>query len=202
MGRSRCHPAGRRTTLDYRLIINQGRVADRTEGALAGARKAGLALAEHFSVEPTVVGQPSPAVQDDWRQALDQVEDTLRGLAGAVSSALDEGQVPLLVANTCAASIATLPVAAERYPEAVVLWIDAHGDFNTPASTESGYLGGMALAGACGLWDSGHGGIVYPRNAILVGARASTPRRWHCFSTPASPSCHRNRPLPRRCWSL
>ena len=161
----------RRTTLDYRLIINQGRVADRTEGALVGARKAGRALAEHLSVEATVVGQPSPAIQDDWRPALDQAGDTLRGLAGAVGSALDAGEIPLLVTNTCAASLATLPVAAERYPDAVVLWIDAHGDFNTPETTESGYLGGMALAGACGVWDSGHGGTVDPRNVILAGAR-------------------------------
>jgi arginase family enzyme len=27
-----------------------------------------------------------------------------------------------------------------------VVWLDAHGDFNTPAITISGYLGGMALA--------------------------------------------------------
>ncbi|MGW6174393.1 arginase family protein [Arthrobacter sp. NPDC055138] len=157
--------------MDYRLIINQGRVADRTEGALVGARKAGRALAEHLSVEATVVGQPSPAIQDDWRPALEQAADTLRGLAETVGSSLDAGDIPLLVTNTCAASLATMPVAAERHPGAVFLWIDAHGDFNTPDTTESGYLGGMALAGACGLWDSGHGGTVNPRNVILVGAR-------------------------------
>jgi Arginase family len=33
-----------------------------------------------------------------------------------------------------------------RYPELTVVWRDAHGDFNTPAITISGYLGGMALA--------------------------------------------------------
>jgi arginase len=31
-----------------------------------------------------------------------------------------------------------------------VLWIDAHGDFNTPETTQSGFLGGMPLALACG----------------------------------------------------
>jgi len=31
-----------------------------------------------------------------------------------------------------------------------VLWIDAHGDFNTPETTSSGFIGGMALAFACG----------------------------------------------------
>lgn len=31
-----------------------------------------------------------------------------------------------------------------------MLWVDAHGDFNTPETTSSGFLGGMPLAFACG----------------------------------------------------
>jgi len=31
-----------------------------------------------------------------------------------------------------------------------ILWIDAHGDFNTPETTVSGFIGGMCLAFACG----------------------------------------------------
>lgn len=31
-----------------------------------------------------------------------------------------------------------------------MLWVDAHGDFNTPETTTSGFLGGMPLAFACG----------------------------------------------------
>lgn len=161
--------------MNFRLLINQGRVADRTEGALVGARKAGLALADCLAVEPTVLGAPSPAAQDDWAQALEQAAGTLHGLADAVMTTLDDRQVPVLVTNTCAASIATLPVAAARYPDAVFLWIDAHGDFNTPDTTDSGYLGGMALAAACGLWDSGHGGTVNPQQVVLVGARDIDP---------------------------
>ena len=36
-----------------------------------------------------------------------------------------------------------------------MLWLDAHGDFNTPTTTTSGFLGGMCLAGVCGEWDPG-----------------------------------------------
>lgn len=76
----------------------------------------------------------------------------------------------MMVANTCSASLASLPVVARERPDAVVLWIDAHGDFNTPATTDSGYLGGMVLAAACGLWDSGHGAGLRPEQVILIGA--------------------------------
>nr|WP_276509253.1 arginase family protein [Pseudoclavibacter chungangensis] len=100
---------------------------------------------------------------------------TLDGLRDAVAAVLDDGRTPLLATNTCAASLGTLPTVAERYPDAVVLWIDAHGDFNTPATTGSGYLGGMVVAAACGLWDSGHGAGLDPSNVVLVGARDIDP---------------------------
>lgn len=80
-----------------------------------------------------------------------------------------------MVANTCAASLASLPVAAKKHPEAALLWIDAHGDFNTPFTTESGYLGGMVLAAACGMWESGHGSGIDPRNVIIIGGRDIDP---------------------------
>lgn len=162
-------------TDDYALIISQGRVADRTDGALRGARAAGEALGTYLGIEPTVVGAPSPAADDDWSAALPAARATLEGLRDAVAGALDDGTTPLLITNTCAASLGTLPTAAARFPEAVVLWIDAHGDFHTPQTTESGYLGGMVLAAACGLWDSGHGAGLNPARVIVVGGRDIDP---------------------------
>jgi arginase family enzyme len=53
-----------------------------------------------------------------------------------------------------------------------VLWLDAHGDFNTPDTTTSGYLGGMCLAGACGRWDPGLGQKPMPVDRlVLCGVR-------------------------------
>lgn len=162
-------------TQDFGIIVSQGRVADRTDGALRGAHEAASALAAYLERQPIVVGTPSPAVVDDWTAALPAAQETLEGLRDAVTTVLDAGQTPLLLTNTCAASLGTLPTAARRHPRAVVLWIDAHGDFNTPQTSESGYLGGMVLAAACGLWDSGHGAGVNPEQVIVVGARDIDP---------------------------
>ncbi|OAN40950.1 arginase family protein [Microbacterium sp. H83] len=158
-------------TSPYSLIVSQGRVADRTDGALVGAQRVGAALSTLLGLDQTVIGTPSPAVTDDWSAALPQAEETLHGLRDALRAALDAGATPILATNTCAASLGTLPTVAERHPDAVVLWIDAHGDFNTPDSTDSGYLGGMVLAAACGLWDSGHGAGLDPAQVIVVGGR-------------------------------
>ena len=170
-------PAGfaERMTRPFALILNQGRVADRTDGALVGARRVADALSGLLGQEPVVVGSPEPSRVDDWSVALPEAAETLAGLRRAVQEAIGGDTTPLLVTNTCAASLGTLPSVAEHHPDAVVLWIDAHGDFNTPDTTGSGYLGGMVLAAACGLWDSGHGAGIDPRQVIVVGGRDIDP---------------------------
>lgn len=45
----------------YALIVSQGRVADRTDGALVGARRVGDAVSALLEIEPHVVGTPTPA---------------------------------------------------------------------------------------------------------------------------------------------
>ena len=158
-----------------RIITSQGRVADRTPGAIPGALAVAKALAARYDLSVKTVGTPAPAVSDDWREALPQAHETLKGLAAAVSEELTAGRRPLLATNTCSASLATIPQAASQIDGLTVLWVDAHGDFNTPETTDSGYMGGMALAGICGLWDSGHGGNVAPEKLVIFGARDIDP---------------------------
>src|SRR5262249_3257527 len=120
-------------------------------------------------------GTPSLAKHDDWSISLSEARETLAKLQAEVTSIFDRDNTPLMAMNTCSASLATLPVVARFYPEATILWIDAHGDFNTPETTESGYLGGMVLAAVCGLWESGFGQGVDPGRIVIAGARDVDP---------------------------
>lgn len=162
-------------TKPIEIVISQGRVGDRTTGALPGALRAGRALSRMLDIEARVVGTPAPAQEDDWSECLPAAAETLHALRDAVRDAFDRDATPVLATNTCGASIGTLPTVAQRFPEAVVLWIDAHGDFNTPATTASGYLGGMVVSAACGLWDSGHGAGLNPAQVVIVGGRDIDP---------------------------
>ena len=82
----------------------------------------------------------------------------------------------MLLAAECSIALTTLPAVLAGRPDARVLWLDAHADFNTPDSTPSGYLGGMALAGACGLWDAGLGREpIPPERVVLAGVRDLDP---------------------------
>jgi arginase family enzyme len=88
---------------------------------------------------------------------------------GQVDDALAAGNFPLLIAGDCAIALTTLDAVARHRPDARILWLDTHGDFNTPETTKSGFLGGMALAGAVGLWDAGVAPPFPAERVVLAG---------------------------------
>jgi arginase len=64
----------------------------------------------------------------------------------AVAAAVARAGRPLLLSGDCPAALGAVAGLQRRHRDLAVVWLDAHGDFNTPAITVSGYLGGMALA--------------------------------------------------------
>jgi arginase len=84
------------------------------------------------------------------------------------------GDLPIVLSGNCHACLGTLTAAG---PEAAIIWLDAHGDLNTPDTTETGYFDGMALATALG-WTWTRMTRTIPgfavadeRRVLLVGAR-------------------------------
>nr|7EUQ_A Chain A, N(omega)-hydroxy-L-arginine amidinohydrolase [Streptomyces lavendulae]7EUQ_B Chain B, N(omega)-hydroxy-L-arginine amidinohydrolase [Streptomyces lavendulae] len=153
------------------LIVSQGRVADRAAWMIEGAARTARALEERYGLKGHYVGEPAPHADDDWSVALPQARETLVAVREAATESIKGDNLTVLVNNTHSVSLATLPVVAREHPDAVVLYIDGHGDFNTPETTDTGNLHGMVLSGACGLWDSGHGAGLRPEQAVLVGSR-------------------------------
>jgi arginase len=152
-----------------RITCLRARTSDRTDGAGAGAE----ALARGLGGR--VVGEASAGAPRDWSEDLPAARPVLKAAAAEVSAALDQGELPLLTASDCTICIATLPTAARRVPALRVLWLDAHGDFNTPDSTPSGFLGGMCLAAACGRWDAGWPDTIDPAAVSFLGVRDLDP---------------------------
>jgi arginase len=152
-----------------RVTCLRGRTSDRTDGAGAGAQ----ALAEHLGGR--VVGSAEPGRPRDWSEDLPDAQPVLEAAAAELTAALDQGELPLLTASDCTICIATLPTVARRVPGVRVLWIDAHGDFNTPETTPSGFLGGMCLAAACGRWDAGWPDTLDPASVHFLGVRDLDP---------------------------
>jgi arginase len=145
------------------VVALVGRTSDRADGRAAGAQ----ALARALSPDARVVGEPGEPRAGRYDDDLRDGRATFEAAAAAVG----ELSRPLLTATDCSICVATVPAVARRWPDAWLLWLDAHGDFNTPDTTPSGFLGGMCLAGAVGLWDTGYGAGPGPERVVLVGGR-------------------------------
>ena len=71
-----------------------------------------------------------------------------RALAMKVDTAKQNGQFPLVLSGNCGATVGV--IAGARTKRLGVIWFDAHGEFNTPETTTTGFLDGMGLAIATG----------------------------------------------------
>lgn len=69
-----------------------------------------------------------------------------RALAQTIKAHSDK--TPLIFAGECVFALGALKGLEAHDP--AVIWYDAHGDFNTPETTPSGFLGGMPLAALVG----------------------------------------------------
>jgi arginase len=154
-----------------RVTVLRGRTSDRSVDGVRGAQALGEELAARLGVAAELVGEPGAPRQTGWEEDLRDGRAAIAAAGAALEQALDEGALPLLLASDCSVAIGTLSTLARREPDARVVWLDAHGDFNTPATTASGYLGGMCLAAACGRWDAGFGPPLDPRRVVLSDGR-------------------------------
>jgi arginase len=99
----------------------------------------------------------------------------------AASRAAAAAGTPVVVMSECTLVPPVLAAVRERHPGVALIWIDAHGDLNTPATTPSGFLGGMPFAQLLG-WclDDWRrlAGLEPPlpeERAVLVGGRDLDP---------------------------
>jgi arginase len=151
------------------------RTSDRDGRAAEGAAALARELAARTGSEPRMIGSPEEPRDGTWEEDLRDSRGCLLEAGGQLDDALAEGRYPVITAGDCSVSVGTLPVLARRRPDAYVLWLDAHADFNSTETTGSGYLGGMCLAGACGVWDTGFGGDLDPARVVMCGVRDVDP---------------------------
>ena len=157
--------------MSARVTVLRGRTSDRSADGVRGAQALGEELAARLGVAPVLVGEPGAPREARWEADLRDGRDAIAAAGLALGAALDAGDMPVLLASDCTICMSSLPALARREPAARVVWLDAHGDFNTPGTTASGYLGGMCLAAACGRWDGGFGPGIDPARVVLSDAR-------------------------------
>jgi arginase len=113
-----------------------------------------------------------------WQAEVQTSFELMRAVADGVRKARADGRFPIVLSGNCLSAVG---VIAGLGAHTGVLWIDAHGDFNTPQTTMSGFLDGMTLATATGrcwseLAQSIEGFEPVPDNAVVMfGTRDLDP---------------------------
>ncbi len=145
-----------------------------TEQRYAGAGSApaalGGAMAERLAPAKRVKIPFNP--RDRW---LTAARESCRTLADAVTASLTAGALPVVLGGECTLVAGTITGALAVERDLALIYFDAHGDFNTLATTPSHYVGGMCLAHVCGrhvaplLWPGVRS--ISDDHVALVGAR-------------------------------
>jgi arginase len=141
---------------------------------LAGA---GIDVEDRGNVQAALA--ETQASGSDRARFLDEILAVCRRIAAEVDGARGEGLTPLVLGGDHSIAIGTLSGLAATGPGGV-LWLDAHGDLNTPETTPTGNVHGMPLAAALGLCGFGaNDGLnlpaVEPERVALVGVRSLDP---------------------------
>jgi arginase len=102
-----------------------------------------------------------------WPEAATIAEETLEEQIEATGRLLPAR--PLVLGGCCCSHVGAIRELARRHGRVAVVWLDAHGDLNTPETSPSGNEWGMPLRMLV------DGGDVAPRDVTLLGARNLDP---------------------------
>ena len=114
---------------------------------------------------------------------LPQIKDACEKLASSVEHVVRDGNFPIVLGGDHSIALGTLAGLTAAYkdkdkkPKVGVLYVDAHGDFNTCDTSPSGNIHGMCMAASCGYGISDLTNLYYdgvkidPKNVCYVGLR-------------------------------
>ena len=103
----------------------------------------------------------------------------LRAVSDKVKQCVSDNRLPIVLAGGCLNTLGSLSGIGPE-PTALI-WFDAHGDFNTPETTPSGFIDGMAIAAIAGrCWHKLTASVpgfrpVREKYVVLIGARDLDP---------------------------
>jgi arginase len=160
--------------------VDMGPSAIRYAGLDARIRELGSDCVDRGNVETAVAEAVSTG--DERARFLPEIRQACERIASLVERAVADAHLPLVLGGDHSIALGTiggLRRAAGR--PGGVLWLDAHGDLNTPATSPSGNVHGMALAAVLGVagpeFEGEHWTLpgVEPGRVALLGVRSLDP---------------------------
>ena len=155
--------------------VDMGPSALRYAGLEERLTSLGFVVRDHGNVETYV--PEATALVDERARFLPEIKRTCERIAAKVVEAAGSGTTPLVLGGDHSVALGTLGGLAAAHGAGGVLWIDAHSDINTPETSPSGNVHGMALGAALGLGGDAFASeswplpAVDPKRVALVGVR-------------------------------
>ena len=156
--------------------MDMGPSAIRYAGLAARIEQLGRTYIDLGNVQ-TAVAEATP-VGDERTRFLREILLTCGRVADLVAGAKELGRLPLVLGGDHSVALGTLGGLGRVSGPGGVLWIDAHGDLNRPATSPTGNVHGMVLAAAMGLGGPNFENAgwpvpsVDPQRVALVGVRS------------------------------
>jgi arginase len=159
--------------------VDMGPSAIRYAGLSERLERAGIAVEDRGNVESALA--ETRASGSDRARFLAEILSACTRIAGEVERVREETLLPLVLGGDHSIAIGTLSGLAAGAGPGGVLWLDAHGDLNTPETTPTGNVHGMPLAAVLGLCGASFAAdglqlpAVEPARVALVGVRTLDP---------------------------
>ncbi|KAF0152221.1 MAG: arginase [Ignavibacteria bacterium] len=160
--------------------VDMGPSALRIAGIEHQLEQIGYRVTDHGDV--FIKNQERQVVKNQKLKYLDEILRTTEMIAKKVEKSLALGNFPLCIGGDHSMAIGTLAgVAAhckKHKQELGLIWIDAHADMNTDATTPSGNIHGMSVAASLGLGSKalselyGFSPKIKPENIAFIGIRS------------------------------
>jgi arginase len=156
--------------------VDMGPSAIRYAGLDERLRGLGYDCVDWGNVE-TAVAEATPS-GDPQARFLAEIKEACERVARRAAHAAREGRAPVVLGGDHSVALGTVGGLASVHGVGGALWLDAHGDLNTPETSPSGNVHGMALAAALGLAGDAFASEVWPLPALdpahvaLVGVRS------------------------------
>lgn len=156
--------------------VDMGPSAIRYAGLASRLDELGYEYVDLGNVETAVA--EATEIGDEHARFLPQIKETSERIAQLVSRTVRDEFVPIVLGGDHSVALGTLAGLRERHGPGGAIWIDAHGDLNSPETSPSGNVHGMVLAAALGLAGDRFRGegwglpALEPGRVALVGVRA------------------------------
>jgi arginase len=156
--------------------VDMGPSAIRYAGLEAALERLGFTCFDRGNIVAPVAEATS--IGDERARFLEQIKVALDSVAKLVGEAAAAGHKPLVLGGDHSVALGTLVGLAKAHGPGGVIWVDAHGDLNTPETSPTGNVHGMVLAAAMGLAGEAFAHDAWPLPAVepgrvaLVGVRS------------------------------